>query len=158
MIKKKAKKTKKMAGKEVKKTAKKKGTAKRKSSKKERDGREIRQECSKLIKVDAPKMTAAVIEEGKKGQLGPVKYLFEMANIFPAAEDGSQTSAKEESFAETLLHRLGIPTDPVVADEYEKEDRVVIALGEDEEPSPKDEAAKSEQAVEVTPDVLVGCE
>jgi hypothetical protein len=126
MIKKKAKRGKKTAGKEVKKLAKKKSTGKGKGSKKERDSKEVRKECSKLIKADATEITAAVIGEGKKGQLGPMKYLFEMANIFPTADDGSQTSAREESLAETLLNRLGIPTSPVVADEYEKEANEVI--------------------------------
>jgi len=128
MTKKKAKKSKKTAGKEVKKAAKK-STRKGKSSKKERDPKEIRKECSKLIKADATEITAAVIGEGKKGQLGPMKYLFEMANIFPTADDGSQTSAREESLAETLLNRLGIPTSPVVADEYERESNEVIPVG-----------------------------
>ena len=127
MIKKRAKKSKKTAGKEIKKAAKK-TTGKRKSSKKERDPKEIRKECSKLIKADATKITAAMIGEGKKGQLGPIKYLFEMASIFPTADDGSQTSAREESLAETLLTRLGIPTSPVVADEYEKESNEVIPV------------------------------
>ncbi|HZP00101.1 MAG TPA: hypothetical protein VFD30_07395 [Terriglobia bacterium] len=126
MIKKRAKKNRKAAGKQAKKAEEKKSPAKRKSRKKDRDGSEVRQECSKLVKQDAAKLTAAVIEEGRKGQIAPVKYLFEMANIFPSADDGSQTSAKEESLAETLLRRLGIPTDPVMADQYEKEDEIVI--------------------------------
>ena len=161
MIKKKAKK--KTAAKEIKKAAKKKSTAKRKGSKKDRDSKDVRQDCSKLVKEDATELTAAVIEEGKKGQLGPVKYLFEMASIFPAADDGSQASAKEESFAETLLHRLGIPTDPVVADQYEKEDQEVISAKEssDDEDrevvSRKEPGAKPEQnsEVAVAADVVV---
>lgn len=121
MMRKSGKKGKKAAVKQVKKAAAKKGRAKGKVGKKERDSGEVRQQCNKLVKAEATELTAAVIEEGRKGQLGPVKFLFEMANIFPQAEDGSQTSAREESLAETLLNRLGIPTSPVVADEYEKE-------------------------------------
>lgn len=153
MIKKKAKRSKKTAGKEVKKAAKKKSTGKGKGSKKERDPKEVRKECSKLIKADATEITAAVIGEGKKGQLGPMKYLFEMANIFPTADDGSQTSAREESLAETLLTRLGIPTSPVVADEYEKEANEVIPArlaGGEEAEEKVDRKSAAEDTAEVT--------
>ena len=161
MIKKKAKKSKKTAGKEVKKTAKKKNAGKGKSSKKERDPKEIRKECSKLIKADATQITAAMIGEGKKGQLGPMKYLFEMANIFPSADDGSQTSAREESLAETLLNRLGIPTSPVVADEYEKEANEVIPArlaGSEEAEEKGAEKADEKSAVEEPAEVTVAGE
>ena len=127
MIKRKAKKSKKASGQNIKKAAKKKKI--RKSKQKERDAKEVRHECSKLVKEDAREVTVAVIGEAKKGQLGPMKYLFEMANIFPQADDGSQTSAEEDSLAETLLTRLGIPTHPVVADEYEKAANEVIPVG-----------------------------
>jgi len=125
----KAKKSKKVSSKDLKKTAKKKKSRKSKPGKKERDAKEVRHECSKLVKEDAREVTVAVIGEAKKGQLGPMKYLFEMANIFPQADDGSQTSAEEDSLAETLLNRLGIPTHPVVADEYEKAANEVIPAG-----------------------------
>jgi hypothetical protein len=91
----KAKKSKKASSKDTKKTAKKKKSRKSKPGKKERDAKEVRHECSKLVKEDAREVTVAVIGEAKKGQLGPMKYLFEMANIFPQADDGSQTSAEE---------------------------------------------------------------
>jgi hypothetical protein len=123
------------------KTAKKRGTAKRKVTKKERDSTDVRKECSKLVKAEATEITAAVIGEGKKGQLGPMKYLFEMANIFPRADDGSQTSAREDSLAETLLNRLGIPTSPVVADEYEKESNEVIPVRLAERDEQEDDGA-----------------
>jgi len=62
-------------------------------------------------------MAKAVIEEGKKGQLATVKYLFEMAKIFPETTDGSQVTTDEESLAKTLLRRLDLPEEPVVRDE-----------------------------------------
>ena len=162
MIKKTGKKSRKASGKDIKKATKSKKASKSKKGKKERDSKEVRQECSKLVKEDAKEVTAAVIEEAKKGQLGPMKYLFEMANIFPGAEDGSQTSAEEDSLAETLLHRLGIPTTPVVADEYEKAANEVIPArlaGKEEE----DEETEPEKALErarsdAGPDAMIGCE
>jgi hypothetical protein len=160
MIRKKGKKSKGVSGKRAKKAGKKqqsKSRAKGKSRRKEQDARTVLQQCSKLVKEDATELTSAVIGEGKKGQLGPVKFLFEMANIFPTADDGSEASAQEESFAETLLHRLGIPTDPVVADEYEKEDTAVTGASEEESvesASEKEKAAESEQKVEALRDAL----
>jgi hypothetical protein len=164
MIRKKGKKSKGVSGKRAKKAGNKqqtKGRAKGKSRKKEQDARTVLQQCSKLVKEDATKLTSAVIGEGKKGQLGPVKFLFEMANIFPTADDGSEASAQEESFAETLLHRLGIPTDPVVADEYEKEDAAVMGANKEqsaESASEKEKAAESEQKIEALRDALVASE
>ena len=162
MIKKKGKKSRKASGKDIKKATNGKKSSKSKKAKKERDSKEVRQECSKLVKEDAREVTAAVIEEAKKGQLGPMKYLFEMANIFPQADDGSQTSAEEESLAETLLNRLGIPTHPVVADEYEKAANEVIPAGlagkeegdEEAEPEKALEKARSDGG----PDAMMGCE
>lgn len=163
MIKKKGKKSKKASGKDIKKATKKKKSGKNKPKKTERDSKEVRQECSKLVKEDATQVTAAVIGEAKKGQLAPMKYLFEMANIFPQAEDGSQTSADEDSLAETLLNRLGIPTHPVVADEYEKAANEVIPArlagkeeGDDEELEPV--KAEEKPAIDAQPDAMVGCE
>ena len=123
----------------------------------------MRKECSKLVKAEATKITTAVIGEGKKGQLRPMKYLFEMANIFPTADDGSQTSAREDSLAETLLNRLGIPTSPVVADEYEKESNEVIPVrlaetDEQEDDGASSKVQKEESKIAAVPDVVVACE
>ena len=122
MIRKKAKKSKPSA----KKGAKTKTAAKR-GKQAELHPVEVRKDISKLVEEHAEKLAQAVIGEGEKGQLAPVKFLFEMANIFPPPADGSVASAEEESLAETLLDRLGIPASPVVADEYEKDEFVTIA-------------------------------
>jgi hypothetical protein len=158
MIKRKAKKSKKASSKDLKKTAKKKKSRKSKPGKKERDAKEVRHECSKLVKEDAREVTVAVIGEAKKGQLGPMKYLFEMANIFPQADDGSQTSAEEDSLAETLLTRLGIPTHPVVADEYEKAANEVIPVGLAWKEDGEDETEPEKVELEAAPDAMIGCE
>lgn len=133
MIKKKANKRK-AAGK---KSGKKKTGVRRK--KKELNPVEARNEVSRIVEAHAGKLAAAVVEEGEKGRLLDVKYLFEVANIYPPPADGSQVSDREESLAETLLDRLGIPKDPVVADELAKED-VVTAVEEDEEEDVESEA------------------
>ncbi len=125
---------------------------------------EVRKDLSKLVEAHAEKLAQAVIGEGEKGQLAPVKYLFEMANIFPSPTDGSVASAEEESLAKTLLDRLGIPTSPVVADEYEKDEFVTIAaakqVADEKKESAEDvkpESAKLEAGEEESAEVPAGC-
>jgi hypothetical protein len=108
MIKKKAKK--KAAGK---KSAKKSGG----KSKKQLNPADVRENIASMVKEEAAEMAHAVIGEGKKGQLATVKYLFEVAEIFPESTDGSQATAEEDSLAKTLLRRLDLPDQPVVRDE-----------------------------------------
>ena len=71
-------------------------------------------------------MTQAVIDEGKKGQLATVKYLFEMAEIYPESTDGSQATVDEDCLARTLLHRLNLPEEPIARDE--EDDHVEAAI------------------------------
>ena len=77
---------------------------------------------------------------------------------FPQADDGSQTSAEEDSLAETLLTRLGIPTHPVVADEYEKAANEVIPVGQDGDDETEPEKVAEKAEVEAAPDAMIGCE
>ena len=98
-------------------------TAAKKSSKKikkELNPAEVRKDISQMVKSEAKEMAEAVIGEGKKGQLATVRYLFEMANIFPEATDGSQASADEDCLARTLLNRLDLPEEPIGRDEEDE--------------------------------------
>jgi len=110
MMKKKAKK-KAAAGK---KSAKKKGAAK---AKKELNPAEVRRYIAKMVGTEAAVMVHAVIEEGKKGRLAPLKYLLELARIFPAATDENQGTPEADCLAKTLLNRLNIPDVPIMHDE-----------------------------------------
>jgi hypothetical protein len=110
--------------------------------KKPKDPAVVRQQLAEIVKAEAVDITEAVLNEAIQGELGPAKYLLEMAGVFPPSTDGSLVTKDEESLAETLLRRLDLPTTPIVLDE---EDDVVIkplakSSGEDEEP----EAVKSE--------------
>ena len=118
MIKKKAK------GK-AKKAGKKKGTSTRKNRKKELNPVGTWKDVAAMVESHAKKMASAVIEEGEKGQVSPVKFLFDMAKIGPPPE-GTETTEEEESLAKTLFRTLNIPMTPVAADQYEAEDTVVI--------------------------------
>ncbi len=91
-----------------------------KKSKKALNPADVRKEIAQMVDTEAAKMVQAVIGEGMKGQLATVKYLFEVAEIYPASTDGSQATENEDCLARTLLDRLDIPTDPVGRDEEDE--------------------------------------
>ena len=111
-------------------------------SKKVLNPAEVRQEIAQMVKSEAASMASAVIGEGKKGQLAPVKYLLELAKVFPEATDGSQATAEEECLAKTLMRRLDLPEEPVVRDE---EDPPKVATA-DPASKPVEEAAEKSAA------------
>jgi hypothetical protein len=79
---------------------------------------EARQGITDLVRSESKGMAKAVLAEGKKGQLAPVKYLFEVSGLYPAAE-GTEAKPEQNSLANFLLNKLGIPVVPVVVDEDE---------------------------------------
>lgn len=89
-------------------------------SKKEINPAEVRKEIAEMVGSEATSMAQAVIGEGKKGQLATVKYLFEVAEIYPPSTDGNQATKDEECLAKTLLDRLNIPDKPIALDEEEE--------------------------------------
>ena len=119
MIRKKAKRAK-TAGK---KPAKRKAAAKKE---KETHPEDVRKEVSLMVESEATEMAQAVIDRGKMGELATVKYLFEMSGVFPPSSETKEGTPEEDSLAETLLHRLNIPIEPV---KFEEEDEP-IELGE----------------------------
>jgi hypothetical protein len=109
-----------------KKVGKKRSAPKRKNSKKELNPVGTWKDVAALVESHATKLTEAVIEEGeKKGQVSPVKFLFEMAKIQAPAE-GAETTEEEESLAKTLFRTLNLPIVPIPGDQDEAEDTVVI--------------------------------
>jgi hypothetical protein len=101
------------------KTAAKKGAQKKGAEKdrQELNPAKMRNELADMVGLAAVIMTQAVIDEGKKGQLATVKYLLEMAQIYPLSTDGSHATENEDSLARTLLNRLDIPDEPIARDE-----------------------------------------
>jgi hypothetical protein len=95
-------------------------------SKKELNSADVLKNISSMVKAEAEELAGAVIEEGKKGQLPTVKYLFEVAHIYPQPPEGTVSTADEESFAKTLLDRLNIPESPVIHDLYENGEDVMV--------------------------------
>ena len=116
----------------IKKKAKSKKTAKktqrqktRKATNRELNPSGVRKDIAAKIEAQADELADAVIEEGKKGQLATVKYLFEMAHIHPEVLEENKLK-EEESLAATLLDKLGIPQEPVIHEMYEKGEDIVI--------------------------------
>jgi hypothetical protein len=80
----------------------------------------VRKDIAQMVALEATTMAQAVIDEGKKGQLATVKYLFEVAEIYPASTDGSHATADEDCLARTLLNRMDVPDEPVRRDEEDE--------------------------------------
>jgi hypothetical protein len=87
-------------------------------SKKEINLAEVRKDIAKIVGSEVAEMTHAIVDEGLKGQLAPVKYLFEVSGIYPATP-GTAGGSEEDSLAHRLLKHLGLPTTPVVSQEDE---------------------------------------
>lgn len=109
----------------TKKAGKKKSASTRKNKKKELNPVATWKDVAALVESHARKMAEAVIEEGEKGQVSPVKFLFDVAKIGPPPE-GTEATEEEESLAKTLFRTLNIPMTPVAAEQYAAEDTIVI--------------------------------
>jgi hypothetical protein len=126
-------------------TAKKKRAKKKsaKKAKKETNSADVRKRVSTMVKSKAMAMTKSVIGETQKGvtkdlQLATVKYLFEVAAIYPPQADQDAATADEDCLAKTLLNRLNIPDEPIRRDEDEdavsaEKASAKVAVGESEE-------------------------
>ena len=114
-------------------------------SKKPVDLVEVRKDITEIVGSEATELTKAVVGEGLKGQLAPVKYLFEMTGLYPAMGE-SQAKPEEASLAKTLLHRLGLPTDPVIAPEDEP--RRKLTAGESANEADEEESESSDSPPE----------
>jgi len=142
MIRKKKTKKSEAAGK---KTAKKKGASKKTLT--ERDPEQVRENISKLVQDQAEELAEAVIGVGMTGQLAPVKFLFEMAHLYPKVTDGSEATKDEDCLAQTLLKRLNLPETPIV----EEDEGAVVIPAKDPEQAEKDQAEKNEVQEEEVP-------
>jgi hypothetical protein len=78
---------------------------------------EVRKDITNIVGNEATKLAQAVIEEARKGQLAPVKYLFEVAGLYPASTETGSVKPEENSLARTLIQRLGLPEDVLISPE-----------------------------------------
>lgn len=82
---------------------------------------EVRKDISNIVGANAAALAQAVIGVGLKGQLVPVKYLFEVTGLYPATES-SDTKPDKESLARTLMRNLKLPESPIVNEDDEDAD------------------------------------
>ena len=129
------------------KTATKKAGKKRAPRSKERNPAGVRNDIAKIVEAGAKKITKAVMDQAMTGQLAPAKYLFEMAEIYPQATDGSYSTVDEESLAATLLRRLDMPEEAVMRDEEDAPQAAAVAV------KPAVNRAEEEQDIAIEPEV-----
>jgi hypothetical protein len=87
----------------------------------------VRKNIARIVEANSVEIAEAVVEEALKGQLAPAKYLWEMSGIYPSLGEGDTSLAEyEESLAETLMKRLGIPYTPYGAEEQIVEEPVKL--------------------------------
>ena len=132
--------------------------------KKEINLAEVRKEITQIVGSEAAAMTQAVVGEGLKVQLAPVKYLFEASGIYPATP-GTEGVPEENSLAFRLLRHLGLPTTPVVSPDDDapaktlptslaaKENNEVVDEESDElDSGKKSEASSEEEELKAAPE------
>ena len=100
----------------------KKAATRKRASKKELDPAQVRKEISEIVKAEASEVAVAVLDKAKHGELAPVKYLWELAGVYPAVKDGEHATEEEDCLAKTLLARIDAPKKPAEKDEDELED------------------------------------
>lgn len=104
----------------AKKPARKKAASK---SRKPVDLQAVRDAIVNRVGAQAVEISDALVEEAKKGELTPAKFLFEMIGLYPivagtSVEDEDAQDAEEgEDFAKLLLQRLHLPGSSEEAEE-----------------------------------------
>ena len=73
----------------------------------------MRAMVANTVRGQALDITSALVEEAKKGELAPVKFLFEMIGLYPAsagpANEDEEAADEGNDFAKALLQRLALP-------------------------------------------------
>ena len=66
----------------------------------------VRKEISRVVGSEAVRMVRRIIAEVDIGHYSAMKYLFELAGLYPAT--AQEETAGDDSLAKTLLRRLGL--------------------------------------------------
>jgi hypothetical protein len=99
---------------------------------------EMRRDITNIVKNELGEITLAVVGEAKKGQLATVKYLWEVSGVYPPAAEGSADRPEDDSLAQKLLQRLGLPEGPLPGSEDDDlPEKVVIPVAISVAPEPK---------------------
>lgn len=103
---------------------------------------EVRKQIQQIVGNQATSLVEAVLGEGAKGQVSPVKYLFDLTGISAKVPEPEQEEPEKEYLAHMLLKRLGIPIEPV---HKEEEDAPLRLLPEEGTEVKQAEPAQAEQ-------------
>lgn len=92
------------------------------------DAAQARENVANLVRASATEIATGVFTVAKAGQLASVKYLFEVAGLYPATEEAA-AMLPENSLAHTLLRRMGQPTEPATC----SDDQAATPAGNEKE-------------------------
>ena len=95
---------------------------------------EVRERVRRVIAEKAEEMTNANAEEASKGNLTPLKYLFEVLGLYPATAAEETEPTEGNDLARVLLKRLNFPFEgPADEEQIEpsKETAVAAPVGDD---------------------------
>ncbi len=94
---------------------------------------EVRERVRRVIAAQAEKMTSANIEEASKGNLSPLKYLFEVLGLYPATAAEEPEAAESNDLARVLLKRFNFPFQGPADEEPSEPSTEVVAapVGDD---------------------------
>jgi hypothetical protein len=102
-------------------TAKQTTTNRSKKTEKQVDLVAVRKSISNIVGAQAKTITKKVVQQAKDGQLATMKYLFEMAGVYPPSTDDSGMKLEDDSLAKILLDRMNIPFTPLPPREDDEE-------------------------------------
>jgi hypothetical protein len=80
------------------------------ATKKPTSAAQARESVERRVWEAAGEIADGLVEVATEGQLATAKYLFELAGVSPAAQEGKP---QENSLPYVLLKRLGLPTEPM---------------------------------------------
>jgi hypothetical protein len=75
----------------------------------------VREAIANLVGIEAVEISGALVEEAKKGELAPAKFLFEMSGLYPVAagasadDEDAQDAEDGVELAKVLLQGLHLP-------------------------------------------------
>jgi hypothetical protein len=77
---------------------------------------QLRRNIKNLVAASISEIAEKLIEAAKEGKVGPAKYLFEVAGVYPFSRE-MDSEIEEGSLAAALLKHLGLPTERVPWDD-----------------------------------------
>lgn len=92
----------------------------------------MRRQVTKIVDGELDDIAGAAVGEAKKGQLATVKYLFELAGIYPPSAEGIVDRPEEDTLAQRLVRRLGLPEGPLPNEDDDPPEQLVIPMAKDD--------------------------